>query len=165
MAGVRRLRPQAIVLSPGPGTPNDAGITLEVIRALHRDLPILGVCLGHQSLGQAFGGRVVRAPRVMHGKLSPVTHDGRGVFRGLPNPVSVTRYHSLVVSDAGLPSELEVSARTPDGVVMGLRHRDFPLEGVQFHPESIATEGGAQMIGNFLEAAGVAFRGSPRRAR
>lgn len=163
--GIRRLKAQAIVLSPGPGRPDDAGVTLEAIRELHRDVPILGVCLGHQALGQAFGARVVRAPRVMHGKLSPVIHDGRGVFRELPNPVSVTRYHSLVVSEADLPPELEVSGRTSDGVVMGLRHRSYPSEGVQFHPESIATEAGHKMIQNFLEAAGVPVKRKARRTR
>ena len=163
VAGIRRLRPQAIVISPGPGRPDDAGVTLEAIRALHRDVPILGVCLGHQALGQAFGARIVRAPRVMHGKLSPVTHDGRGVFRDMPDPVTVTRYHSLVVSEAGLPPELEVSARTADGVVMGLRHREFTLEGVQFHPESIATQAGTKMIQNFLDATGARARAKARR--
>ena len=165
VAGIRRLRPRGIVLSPGPGTPDDAGVTLDVIRELHREVPILGVCLGHQALGQAFGGRVVRAPRVMHGKLSAVTHDGRGVFRGVPNPVNVTRYHSLVVAEAGLPTDLEVTARTVDGVVMGLRHRRFPVEGVQFHPESVATDAGPRMIRNFLDATGGAAPVARRRAR
>ena len=144
-------RPSAIVISPGPGTPDQAGITLDLIRAAAGRVAVLGVCLGHQALGQAFGGSVVRAPRLMHGKVSAVHHDGRTIFAGLPVPFTATRYHSLVVAREGLPACLEVSAWTDDGVVMGLRHRELPLEGVQFHPESILTSAGKQLLQNFLQ--------------
>ncbi|MDX2055883.1 MAG: aminodeoxychorismate/anthranilate synthase component II [Polyangiaceae bacterium] len=144
--------PAGIVLSPGPGDPNDAGITLDVIAQLAGKVPILGVCLGHQSIGQAYGGKVIRAPRLMHGKTSPIRHDGKGVFRGLPNPFIATRYHSLIVERATLPSCLEVSAETDEGEIMGLRHRELRVEGVQFHPESILTEEGKNLLGNWLEA-------------
>jgi anthranilate synthase/aminodeoxychorismate synthase-like glutamine amidotransferase len=145
------LGPRAIVISPGPGTPDQAGITLELIRKAAGRVPLLGVCLGHQALGQAFGGRVVRAPKLMHGKTSEVHHDGRTIFRGLPNPFTATRYHSLIVAKDSVPAELEVSAWTEDGLVMGLRHRRLALEGVQFHPESILTVAGKELLRNFLE--------------
>jgi anthranilate synthase/aminodeoxychorismate synthase-like glutamine amidotransferase len=140
-----------VVISPGPGTPDDSGITLEVVRRAAGRVPVLGVCLGHQALGQAFGGRIVRAPRLMHGKTSEVLHDGRTVFTALPNPFTATRYHSLVVARDSVPDCLEVSAWTADGVVMGLRHRKHPMEGVQFHPESILTAAGKDLLRNFLE--------------
>ncbi|HEY6547556.1 MAG TPA: aminodeoxychorismate/anthranilate synthase component II [Vicinamibacteria bacterium] len=143
-------RPDRIVISPGPGNPDQAGISLELIRRVPADLPLLGVCLGHQALGQAFGGKVVRAPSLMHGKTSEIEHDGRGLFAGLPRPFTATRYHSLVVARETVPDELEVSAWTADGVVMGLRHRSRPLEGVQFHPESILTTAGKDLLRNFL---------------
>jgi anthranilate synthase component II len=145
------LRPERIVISPGPGTPDQAGISLPIIPlAGERGVPLLGVCLGHQSLGQAFGGQVVRAPKLMHGKTSQIHHDGRTLFAGLPAPFTATRYHSLVVSRETVPECLEVSAWTEDGVVMGLRHRTLPLEGVQFHPESILTSAGKALLRNFL---------------
>jgi anthranilate synthase component 2 len=147
------LRPRAVVISPGPGNPDQAGISLEMIRRCAGALPLLGVCLGHQALGQAFGGAVVRAPRLMHGKTSQIHHDGRSVFAGLPRPFTATRYHSLVVARESVPECLEVSAWTEDGVVMGLRHRRHPLEGVQFHPESILTTSGKDLLRNFLELA------------
>ena len=144
------LRPERIVISPGPGTPDGAGISLELIRRAAGRVPVLGVCLGHQALGQAFGGRVVRAPTLMHGKTSPIHHDGRTVFAGLPDPFIATRYHSLIVDRGSVPDCLEVSAWTSDGIVMGLRHRSLPLEGVQFHPESILTAAGKDLLRNFL---------------
>jgi anthranilate synthase/aminodeoxychorismate synthase-like glutamine amidotransferase len=147
---VEALRPERILLSPGPCTPQDAGILVPLIQRMAGKAPILGVCLGHQAIGAAFGGRVVRADALMHGKTSAVEHDGKGVFAGLPTPLTCTRYHSLIVAEDGLPEELEVTARTGD-VIMGLRHRTLPIEGVQFHPESVLTEGGKQMIRNFLE--------------
>jgi para-aminobenzoate synthetase component 2 len=149
---VANANPDGIVLSPGPGTPDDAGVTLDVISHLAGRVPMLGVCLGHQSIGQAFGGRIVRAGRLMHGKTSPILHDGRTVFRGLPSPFPATRYHSLVVDQASLPDCLEVTATTPEGELMGIRHRTLPVEGVQFHPESILTEHGTALIRNWLEA-------------
>jgi anthranilate synthase/aminodeoxychorismate synthase-like glutamine amidotransferase len=145
------LGPEAVVISPGPGTPDQAGVSLDLIRACTGRVPLLGVCLGHQSLGQAFGGTVVRAPRLMHGKTSEIHHDGRSVFTGLPQPFTATRYHSLVVDRSSVPACLEVSAWTDDGVVMGLRHREHPLEGVQFHPESILTTSGKDLLRNFLQ--------------
>ena len=145
------LGPSAVVISPGPGNPDQAGISLELIRQAAGRVPLLGVCLGHQALGQAFGGRVVRAPRLMHGKVSSIHHDGRTVFAGLPVPFTATRYHSLVVERESVPDALEVSAWTDDGLVMGLRHRRHPLEGVQFHPESILTTVGKHLLRNFLE--------------
>ena len=144
------LEPRAIVISPGPGTPDQAGITLELIAKAAGRVPLLGVCLGHQALGQAFGGRVVRAPKLMHGKTSEVHHDGKTIFRGLPDPFTATRYHSLIVARESVPDVLEVSAWTEDGLVMGLRHRELPLEGVQFHPESILTVAGKDLLRNFL---------------
>jgi anthranilate synthase/aminodeoxychorismate synthase-like glutamine amidotransferase len=144
------LEPEGIVISPGPGTPDQAGISLDLIRLAAGRIPLLGVCLGHQALGQAFGGRVVRAPKLMHGKTSEIHHDGRGVFAGLPQPFTATRYHSLVVDRPSVPECLEVTAWTDDGVVMGLRHRRHRLEGVQFHPESILTTAGKDLLRNFL---------------
>ena len=146
------LAPQGILLSPGPGTPDDAGVTLDVIRELAAKVPVFGVCLGHQSIGQAFGGKVIRAPRLMHGKTSPIEHDGKGIFRGLPSPFLATRYHSLIVEESSLPACLEVSARTKEGEIMALRHRSLAVEGVQFHPESILTEHGLAMIENWLKS-------------
>jgi anthranilate synthase/aminodeoxychorismate synthase-like glutamine amidotransferase len=148
---IRRLSPDQIVISPGPGTPDSAGITLEAIRAFGRQIPILGVCLGHQSIGQVFGGRVERAPYLMHGKTSRIEHDGRTIFHDLEQSFVATRYHSLIVARETVPPELEVSATTSDGLVMGLRHRHFICEGVQFHPESIMTTVGKRLLRNFLD--------------
>jgi anthranilate synthase/aminodeoxychorismate synthase-like glutamine amidotransferase len=151
---VEALKPERILLSPGPCTPSEAGILVPLIRHMAGKAPILGVCLGHQAIGEAFGGKVVRAQQLMHGKTSPVAHDGKGIFAGLATPLTCTRYHSLIVEEDSLPAELMITARTPakDGgsVIMGLRHRSLPIEGVQFHPESVLTEGGHQMIRNFL---------------
>jgi anthranilate synthase/aminodeoxychorismate synthase-like glutamine amidotransferase len=148
------LRPEKIVISPGPGRPAEAGVTPEVIRRLAGRVPMLGVCLGHQAIGEAFGGRVVRAPAPVHGKPAEVSHDARTVFAGLPARFNVGRYHSLVVERESLPACLEVSAETRDGIIMGLRHRELPVEGVQFHPESVLTEGGKLLLENFLRGAG-----------
>jgi len=156
---VEALNPDRILISPGPCTPQDAGISIELIRHFARSdrrVPILGVCLGHQAIGAAFGGEVVRAPKLMHGKTSEVVHDGRTIFQGIPTTMTCTRYHSLIVSSKGLPKELEVSARTTDAVtgeetIMGLRHRELPIEGVQFHPESVLTSHGKEIIANFLK--------------
>jgi anthranilate synthase/aminodeoxychorismate synthase-like glutamine amidotransferase len=153
---VERMKPERILLSPGPCTPAEAGILVPLIRHMAGRAPILGVCLGHQAIGEAFGGKVVRARTLMHGKTSAVTHDGKGVFAGLPTPLTCTRYHSLIVEEESLPGDLLVTAGTPEtngqgNVIMGLRHRSLPIEGVQFHPESVLTEGGHQMIRNFLE--------------
>src|SRR5688572_28805088 len=145
------LEPERIVISPGPGNPDEAGISVDLIRAATGRLPLLGVCLGHQSLAHAFGGRIVRAPRLMHGKTSEVFHDGRTLFAALPEPFTATRYHSLVAERDSVPSCLEVSAWTDDGVIMGLRHREAPVEGVQFHPESILTSAGKDLLRNFLQ--------------
>lgn len=153
---IRALEPDGILLSPGPGTPDDAGVTLDVIRELSGETPVFGVCLGLQSIGQAFGGKVIRAPRLMHGKTSPIEHDGRGVFAGVPSPFQATRYHSLVVEETSLPECLEVSARTPEGEIMGIRHKTLPVEGVQFHPESILTEHGLDLVQNWLKSLGRA---------
>ncbi|MBI4608658.1 MAG: aminodeoxychorismate/anthranilate synthase component II [Candidatus Rokubacteria bacterium] len=155
---IAALAPERIVISPGPGTPDDAGVSLELIRSFHATIPILGVCLGHQAIGQAFGGRVSRARRQMHGKISEISHDGKGVFQGLPSPFGATRYHSLAVLDEGFPAALEVSARAEDGEIMGLRHRRYRVEGVQFHPESILTVQGKALLRNFL-ALGAAGAG------
>jgi anthranilate synthase/aminodeoxychorismate synthase-like glutamine amidotransferase len=151
VAGIEKLAPAGIVISPGPCTPNEAGISMPLVEALAGRIPILGVCLGHQSIGQVFGGRVIRAPRLMHGKTSPIHHDGRGIFRGLANPFIATRYHSLIVERETLPAELEISAWTEEGEIMGLRHRTLAVDGVQFHPESILTVEGKRLLGNFLE--------------
>jgi para-aminobenzoate synthetase component II len=149
---IEGLEHDGILISPGPGTPDDAGVTLELLRSLAGRRPIFGVCLGQQAMAQAWGGRIVRAPRLMHGKTSPIEHDGRGVFRGLPSPFDATRYHSLIVDEATLPDCFEVSARTSEGEIMAIRHRQLPVEGVQFHPESILTEHGMQLVQNWLEA-------------
>jgi anthranilate synthase component II len=146
----RRLKPDAIVISPGPGVPREAGVSVEMVRALGPTTPTLGVCLGHQAIAEAFGGKVVRAPELMHGKASRVHHTASGVFSGLPSPFSAIRYHSLCAQEADLPAELEVTAHSDSGVVMGIRHREYPVEGVQFHPESILTEHGKQLLANFL---------------
>ena len=151
LAGIEALAPDAILISPGPGTPDDAGISMDVIREWAGRRPILGVCLGHQAIGQVFGGTVVRADAVMHGKTSLVHHDGSGVFEGLPSPFEATRYHSLVVDPASVPDALVVTATTPDGVIMGLRHATHDVEGVQFHPESILTSTGHQLLQRFLD--------------
>jgi anthranilate synthase/aminodeoxychorismate synthase-like glutamine amidotransferase len=156
LSEVERLEPERIVISPGPGTPDGAGISLRLIRRFHAQTPILGVCLGHQAIGQAFGGTVARARKQMHGKTSAIHHDNLGVFAGLEQDFEATRYHSLVVLDQGFPPDLEISARAEDGEIMGLRHRRFPVEGVQFHPESILTGQGKALLRNFL--------GLPRRA-
>jgi para-aminobenzoate synthetase component 2 len=150
VAGIEALAPEGILLSPGPGAPDEAGITLAVIERLAGWRPILGVCLGHQAIGQAFGGRVVRAPRLMHGRTSPIEHDGRGVFAGVPSPFQATRYHSLIVERESLPDVLVPSAWTAEGELMGMRHRALDVEGVQFHPESFLTEHGHALLGNFL---------------
>jgi anthranilate synthase component 2 len=150
--GVRQLHPERIVISPGPGRPEDAGVTMELIREMGQGTPIFGVCLGHQAIGAVFGGSVVRAQVPMHGKTSTIEHDNRGVFSGIGGPFTASRYHSLVVADEGLPAELEVTARTKeDGTIMGLRHRTWPLHGVQFHPESILTGEGRRILRNFLD--------------
>jgi anthranilate synthase/aminodeoxychorismate synthase-like glutamine amidotransferase len=152
---IEALRPRRVVLSPGPCTPQEAGISIEVIRRFAGKLPVLGVCLGHQAIGAAFGGNIIRAHTLMHGKTSQVEHDGRTVFDGLPSPLTCTRYHSLIVEESTLPPALEVSARTADKdgstVIMGLRHRELPVEGVQFHPESVLTQFGKQLLRNFLQ--------------
>jgi para-aminobenzoate synthetase component II len=144
------LRPERIVISPGPGTPRQAGISIELIARFAGKIPILGVCLGHQAIGEAFGGRVIRAAKLMHGKTSPIRHDSRTVFRGLPQDFLATRYHSLIVERKSLPRELEISAETADGMIMGLRHRKMKVEGVQFHPESVLTNDGFHLLQNFL---------------
>jgi anthranilate synthase/aminodeoxychorismate synthase-like glutamine amidotransferase len=148
---VESLHPDRILLSPGPCTPQEAGISIPLIQHFAGKVPILGVCLGHQAIGAAFGGNVVRAPKLMHGKTSEVIHDGRTLFTGIASPMTCTRYHSLIVAEDGLPRELEITARTEDGIIMGLRHRKYPVEGVQFHPESVLTHDGKQLIKNFLE--------------
>lgn len=150
LAEIEKMNPAAIVLSPGPGRPEQAGICLEVIKQLGGRYPILGVCLGHQAIAQAFGGTITYAPELMHGKTSSIEHEGLGLFRDLPSPLKVARYHSLVAEPASLPECLEVTARTADGVIMGLRHRELAIEGLQFHPESIATEHGPALLQNFL---------------
>jgi anthranilate synthase component 2 len=149
------LAPQGVLLSPGPKTPNEAGICLPLLREAPDDLPIFGVCLGHQAIGQAYGGDVIRAKAVMHGKTSDIRHEGQGVFAGLPNPFTATRYHSLSVDKSTLPADLMITAWSDDGEIMGVQHRTRPVYGVQFHPESIATQGGHQLLANFLDLAGV----------
>ncbi len=149
-AAAEQLNPDRVLISPGPCTPSDAGVSLDIIKTFAGKKPVLGVCLGHQSIGQIFGGNVIRAPRQMHGKLSPIQHTGQGVFRGLPSPFTATRYHSLLVERSSLPACLEITAETAEGEIMGLQHKQFSVHGVQFHPESIATEGGMQILKNFL---------------
>ena len=150
IAEIERLSPENIVISPGPGRPENSGIIIEAIKVFSGKIPILGVCLGHQAIGAAFGGDVISAPKIMHGKTSNIFHDGRTIFEGLPDPFQATRYHSLIVSPDTLPSCLEVSARTEDGIIMGLRHREMCVEGVKFHPESILTETGKKLLSNFV---------------
>jgi para-aminobenzoate synthetase component 2 len=145
-----RRKPERIVISPGPCTPQEAGISVELIRKLAGKFPILGVCLGHQAIGAAFGGKIVRAPKLFHGKTSEIEHDGKGIFSAVPNPLTATRYHSLIVERKSLPRVLQVSAETRDGIIMGVRHRKYKVEGVQFHPESVLTEFGKQLLKNFL---------------
>ncbi len=159
VAAALKMKPKAIVLSPGPCTPNEAGICLDLIRAAGASIPMLGVCLGHQSIGQVYGGKVIRAGLPMHGKLSSIRHDDRGLFKGLPGKLNVTRYHSLIVERSTLPPDLQVTAETSDGIVMGLQHKTHPVHGVQFHPESIASEHGHDLLANFLNLAGI----SPKR--
>ena len=154
-------KPKAIVLSPGPCTPNEAGVCLDLIKRAGPTIPLLGVCLGHQSIGQSYGGKVIRAPEPMHGKLSSITHTGKGVFKGLPKSFQITRYHSLIVERATLPDCLEITAETADGIIMGLQHKTHPVHGVQFHPESIASEQGHALLANFLELAGY----NPKRKK
>jgi anthranilate synthase/aminodeoxychorismate synthase-like glutamine amidotransferase len=161
VAGAERLRPSALVLSPGPCAPAQAGCSLELVRRLHEKLPILGVCLGHQIIAEALGGRVVRARQPVHGRTSSIAHDGRGIFAGLPNPLEGCRYHSLAVDEASLPEALEVAARAPDGTVMAIRHRRLPVVGLQFHPESILTDCGYALLAAFLRQAGL---GVPKTA-
>ena len=153
VTGIRAAAPDLILISPGPGRPENAGVSMAVIEELAGVIPILGVCLGHQAIGQVFGGDVVQAPSLMHGKTSAIHHDGRGVFVGLPDPFTATRYHSLVVEPSTVPTELEVTAQTSDGVIMGLRHRTLAVEGVQFHPESLLTPEGPSLLANFLAVA------------
>jgi anthranilate synthase/aminodeoxychorismate synthase-like glutamine amidotransferase len=147
---IAQRKPERIVISPGPCTPQEAGISVEMIQKLAGKIPILGVCLGHQAIGAAFGGKIIRAPKLFHGKTSQIRHDGSGVFRGLPNPFTATRYHSLIVERKSLPAELQVTAETDDDIIMGLQHRQYPLMGVQFHPESVLTDSGKQLLKNFL---------------
>ncbi|MCM3043101.1 aminodeoxychorismate/anthranilate synthase component II [Paenibacillus motobuensis] len=155
--GIAELKPDHILLSPGPCTPNEAGITLDVIERFKGVIPIFGVCLGHQAIGQAFGGNVIRAERLMHGKTSPIHHQGESVFTGLPSPFTATRYHSLIVERESLPDCLEITAETAEGEIMGLRHKEYDVEGVQFHPESIITDHGHQILRNFLSRKAEAF--------
>lgn len=151
LSDIEKMNPERIVISPGPCTPKEAGISIDVIRRFTGRIPILGVCLGHQSIGEAFGGEVVRAPYLMHGKTSMIHHDGKTIFSGLPNPFEATRYHSLIIRRESLPSVLEITAWTEDGIIMGVRHRQHKLEGVQFHPESILTSAGKDLLRNFLK--------------
>jgi len=153
--GIRAARPDGVIISPGPGRPEDGGISMEVVAALGGELPVLGVCLGHQCIAQVFGARIVAAPELMHGKTSAIVHSGVGVFAGVPNPFEATRYHSLVVERASVPDVLEITAETPDGVVMAVRHRELPVEGVQFHPESVLTAVGPRLLANFLASLGA----------
>lgn len=162
VADVAALKPQAVVLSPGPCSPNEAGICIELIQKLHTHLPLFGVCLGHQALGAAFGARVPRAPEPVHGRVSPILHSNSSLFRGVPSPFQATRYHSLIVDEATLPPELVVTARTPDRLVMALEHATLPVCSVQFHPESILTQHGHRLLANFLDRAGIAHGPIPR---
>lgn len=148
---IRKLHPEGIVISPGPCTPKEAGVSVPLIKEFYKKIPILGVCLGHQSIGEAFGGDIVKAPNVVHGKTSEVLHDGKGIFKSIPNRFLATRYHSLVIAQKTMPNELEVTATTQDGVVMGVQHKQYPIFGVQFHPESIATQHGKILLRNFVE--------------
>jgi anthranilate synthase/aminodeoxychorismate synthase-like glutamine amidotransferase len=161
VAGIRAERPDAVLISPGPGRPEDGGVSLAAIVELAGEIPLLGVCLGHQCIGQAYGGEIVAAPHLMHGKTSEIHHDGQGLFAGLPNPFVATRYHSLVVRPDSVPEELAVTATSTDGVVMGLRHRSLAVEGVQFHPESVLTASGPALLANFLEQLGGPGSGRP----
>ena len=151
LSEIQKLKPRAVFLSPGPCTPKEAGVTVDVVREFHKTLPIFGICLGHQSIGYALGGDIVRAERIMHGKVSPIHHDGKTIFAGLPNPFTAGRYHSLIVRPETLPDCLEVTATTAEGEIMGLRHREYPVEGIQFHPESVLTPQGKRIIRNFLK--------------
>lgn len=157
VAKVLKAKPKAIVLSPGPCTPNEAGICLELIKKAAGKFPIFGVCLGHQSIGQAFGGKVIKAPELMHGKTSEITHEEHSVFKGLPSPFTATRYHSLIVEKKSLPDCFDITAESSDGLIMGLAHKEYPIFGVQFHPESIASDYGHKILGNFLEIAGLSI--------
>jgi len=148
---IARMKPEAIVISPGPGNPDQAGISMPAIEEFGPEIPVLGICLGHQSIAQVFGGKVIRAPRMMHGKLSDITHKKTGIYKGLPSPLSVTRYHSLLVERKSLPSCLRITAETEDGLIMGIRHKKFPIEGIQFHPESYMTQSGIKILDNFLK--------------
>ena len=150
MEEIARRKPDRIVISPGPCTPQEAGISVELIERLAGKFPILGVCLGHQAIGAAFGGKIIRAPKLFHGKTSQIRHDGKNIFRKLPDPLIATRYHSLIVERKSLPRQLEITAETDDGIIMGLRHRRYKIEGVQFHPESVLTVSGKQLLANFL---------------
>ncbi len=156
-ARARALRPDAVVLSPGPCAPEQAGCSLDVVRRLHGEFPILGICLGHQAIAEAFGGRVVRSPEPVHGRTSQVSHNNVGVFAGLPNPLRACRYHSLAVEEASLPDCLEITARTADGIIMGLQHKTLPIAGLQFHPESVLTDRGFELLAGFLRMAGLAL--------
>jgi para-aminobenzoate synthetase component II len=147
---IQRSKPEKIVISPGPCTPQDAGICVDLVQRLAGKIPILGVCLGHQAIGAAFGGKIIRAPKLFHGKTSEIHHDGKGVFQKLPDPFTATRYHSLIVERKSLPRELHITAETDDGIIMGFRHKKFPIEGVQFHPESVLTKSGKELLKNFL---------------
>lgn len=158
---IRELQPQAIVLSPGPCTPRESGVCPEVVRELGHRLPILGVCLGHQAIAFALGADIARAPEPMHGRTSIMTHDGRSLFEGLPNPLTAMRYHSLIVDEGSLPAELTITARSDDGLIMAIQHRDWPLVGVQFHPESVLTQGGHLLLSNFLRLAGISGHSPP----
>ncbi len=159
LAKIAKMRPATIILSPGPKTPNEGGICLDAIEKFAGKVPILGICLGHQAIGQVFGARVIRAPALMHGRLSDIHHDGKGLFQGLPSPYRATRYHSLTLDPGTFPGCLEVTAKTEDGVIMGLKHKDLPLWGVQFHPESLLTEHGHALLQNFLKSAKVPAKG------
>jgi anthranilate synthase component 2 len=151
VAEIRTLKPARILISPGPGRPENAGVSVDIIKQLGAEFPILGVCLGHQAIGYAFGGNIGYAPSLMHGKVSSILHGGKGLFHGAPSPFTATRYHSLVIGNENFPADLEITATTPDGVIMGVRHRKLPIEGVQFHPESVLTEAGATLIKNWLD--------------
>jgi para-aminobenzoate synthetase component II len=148
---IREMAPQGIVISPGPCTPKEAGISVDVVKTLGKNIPILGVCLGHQSIGYAFGGEIVRAPYLMHGKVSEIFHDGKGLYAGLPNPFIATRYHSLIIRRETCPDCLDICAQTSDNIIMGVRHKKYPIQGIQFHPESILTEVGKKLLGNFIQ--------------